>query len=71
MEQTQLTEANQKIKRYRSQSLQLLDKSLSVLRSGRWSQSEEAKKDPDYAPLKVFDIIGYAKTATSPIEAEP
>ena len=37
----------------------------------RWSQSDEAKKDPDYAPLKVFDIIGYAKTATSPIEAEP
>ena len=37
----------------------------------RWSQSEEAKKDPDYAPLKVFDIIGYARTATSPIEAEP
>ena len=27
--------------------------------------------DPDYAALKVFDIIGYAKTATSPIEAEP
>ena len=37
----------------------------------RWSQSDEAKKDPDYAPLKVFDIIGYAKTATSPMEAEP
>jgi 3-hydroxyacyl-CoA dehydrogenase len=37
----------------------------------RWSQSEEAKKDPDFAPLKVFDIIGYAKTATSPVEAEP
>jgi len=37
----------------------------------RWSQSEEAKNDPDYAPLKVFDIIGYAKTATSPTEAEP
>ena len=37
----------------------------------RWSQSEEAKNNPDYAPLKVFDIIGYAKTATSPIEAEP
>ena len=37
----------------------------------RWSQSDEAKKDPDYAPLKVFDIIGYAKTATSPAEAEP
>ncbi len=37
----------------------------------RWSQTEEAKNDPDYASLKVFDIIGYAKTATSPIEAEP
>ena len=37
----------------------------------RWAQSEEAKKDPDFASLKVFDIIGYAKTATSPIEAEP
>jgi len=33
--------------------------------------SDEAKKDPDFAPLKVFDIIGYAKTATSPVEAEP
>ena len=37
----------------------------------RWSQTEDAKKDPDFAPLKVFDIIGYAKTATSPVEAEP
>ncbi len=37
----------------------------------RWSQSDKAKKDPDYASLKVFDIIGYAKTASSPIEAEP
>ena len=37
----------------------------------RWSQSEEAKKNPDFAPLKVFDIIGYARTATSPTEAEP
>ena len=37
----------------------------------RWSQTEEAKQDPDFAALKVFDIIGYAKTATSPIEAEP
>ena len=37
----------------------------------RWSQSGEAKENPDFAPLKVFDIIGYAKTATSPIEAEP
>ena len=37
----------------------------------RWSQSDEAKKDPDFAPLQVFNIIGYAKTATSPVEAEP
>ena len=37
----------------------------------RWLNTQEAKKDPNYAPLKVFDIIGYGKTATSPIEAEP
>tara|TARA_Y100000034_G_C6889089_1_gene408734 strand:- start:620 stop:2416 length:1797 start_codon:yes stop_codon:yes gene_type:complete len=37
----------------------------------RWMQTEEIKKDPDFAPQKVFDIIGYAKTATSPIEAMP
>ena len=37
----------------------------------RWSQTEEGKNDPDYAPLKVFDIIGNAKTASSPVEAEP
>jgi len=37
----------------------------------RWSQTKEAKKDPDFAPLQVFNIIGYAKTATSPVEAEP
>ncbi len=37
----------------------------------RWSQTKEAKNDPDFAPLKVFDIIGYAKTATSPDEAKP
>ena len=37
----------------------------------RWSQTDEAKQDPEFAPLKVFDIIGYAKTATSPIEAGP
>ena len=37
----------------------------------RWLDTEEAKKDPNFAPLKVFDIIGYAKTATSPVEAEP
>jgi len=37
----------------------------------RWMQTEEAKKDPDLAPQKVFDIIGYGKTASSPIEAKP
>jgi len=37
----------------------------------RWSQAPEAKNDPDYAPLKVFNIIGYAKTATSTVEAIP
>ena len=37
----------------------------------RWLDTEEAKKDPCYASLKIFDIIGYGKTATSPIEAEP
>ncbi len=37
----------------------------------RWTQTPEAKKDPDYAPLKVFNIIGYAKTATSTVEAVP
>jgi len=37
----------------------------------RWLDTEEAKQDPDYAPLKVFNIIGYGKTATSPVEAIP
>ena len=37
----------------------------------RWSQTENGKSDLDYAPLKVFDIIGYAKTASSPDEALP
>ena len=37
----------------------------------RWLDTNEAKNDPNYAPLKVFNIIGYGKTATSPIEAEP
>ena len=37
----------------------------------RWLDTDEAKKDPNYAPLKVLDIIGYGRTATSPIEAEP
>jgi len=37
----------------------------------RWMQTQENKKDPDYAPQKVFDIIGYGKTASSPTEALP
>ena len=37
----------------------------------RWLDTDEAKKDPNFAPLKVFDIIGYGKTATSSVEAEP
>ena len=37
----------------------------------RWLNTDEAKKDPNYASLKVFDIIGYGKTATSPVEAIP
>ena len=37
----------------------------------RWMQTDEAKTDPDFAPLKVFNIIGYGKTATSTVEAEP
>ena len=37
----------------------------------RWLATEEAKQDPNFAPLKVFDIIGYGRTATSPIEAIP
>jgi len=37
----------------------------------RWMQTQEAKKDPDFAPQKVFDIIGYGKTASSPTEAIP
>jgi len=37
----------------------------------RWMQTQEAKKDPNFAPQKVFDIIGYGKTASSPAEALP
>ena len=37
----------------------------------RWLETEEAKQDPNFAPLKVFDIIGYGRTATSPTEAIP
>ena len=38
---------------------------------GRWMHAQEVKEDPDFAPLKVFDLIGYAKTASSPNEALP
>ena len=37
----------------------------------RWMQTQESKNDPNFAPLKVFDLIGYAKTASSPNEALP
>jgi len=37
----------------------------------RWMQTQEAKKDPNFAPQKVFNIIGYGKTASSPMEAIP
>ena len=37
----------------------------------RWLDTDEAKVDPNYASLRVFDIIGYGRTATSPVEAEP
>ena len=37
----------------------------------RWMQSEESNNNPNFAPLKVFDLIGYAKTASSPNEAIP
>ena len=37
----------------------------------RWSQTTEAKENPDFASLKVFNIIGYGTTATSTVEAEP
>ncbi len=37
----------------------------------RWTQTEHAKKDPDFASLKVFEIIGNAQTASSPQEAKP
>jgi 3-hydroxyacyl-CoA dehydrogenase len=37
----------------------------------RWLDTDESKADPNYASLKVFDIIGYGRTATSPVEAEP
>ena len=37
----------------------------------RIQENSTKKKNPNFAPLKVFDIIGYGKTASSPSEAEP
>jgi len=37
----------------------------------RWMHTDEAIDNPNYAPLKVFDLIGYAKTSSSPNEAFP
>ena len=36
----------------------------------RWSNNPEAKKDPNYAPMKVFNIIGYALTTDSPSKSK-
>ncbi len=35
----------------------------------RWIQSNESSNDINFAPLKVFDLIGYATTASSAQEA--
>ena len=37
----------------------------------RWLQAKESLDDPNYAPLRVFDLIGYAETVTSGQEAIP
>ena len=37
----------------------------------RWLDTDEAKKDPNFAPIKVYNIIGYGKKANSTVEAEP
>ena len=37
----------------------------------RWLQTPEGKENSEYASMKVFDLIGYAITATSPNEALP
>jgi len=36
----------------------------------RWSNHDEAKKDPHFLPLKVFNLIGYATTSDSPLKAK-
>ena len=37
----------------------------------RWLQTPEGKENSEHASMKVFDLIGYAITATSPNEAQP
>ena len=37
----------------------------------RWLQTPEGKENSEHASMKVFDLIGYAITATSPNEALP
>jgi 3-hydroxyacyl-CoA dehydrogenase len=36
----------------------------------RWSNDPEAKEDPFYAAMKVFNILGYALTADSPSKSK-
>ncbi|MDC3156351.1 3-hydroxyacyl-CoA dehydrogenase/enoyl-CoA hydratase family protein [Pelagibacteraceae bacterium] len=37
----------------------------------RWLQTPEGKENSEYASMKVFDLIGYAITSSSPNEAKP
>ena len=37
----------------------------------RWLQTPEGKENSEYASMKVFDLIGYAITSSSPNEARP
>ena len=37
----------------------------------RWLDTEEAKNDPNYAPLKVFDIIGMVKLLLHQLKQSP
>ncbi len=37
----------------------------------RWLQTPEGKENSEFASMKVFDLIGYAVTSSSPNEAKP
>ena len=37
----------------------------------RWLQTPEGRKSSEFASMKVFDLIGYAITSSSPNEAKP